>query len=86
MTLATLGAESRLVTGEEDWGEPNGDVVPMPDAVFTADAATPENPPVVVFPGGPEGRDSSAAGSPAATVRGRARQARLAKARPCRQK
>ena len=51
--LVALGAECYLFTGEEDWDEPNGNLVRMPVAVFNADAASPENPPVVFFPGGP---------------------------------
>ncbi len=51
--LVTLGAECYRFTGEEDWDEPNGNLVQMPVAVFNADAASPENPPVFFFPGGP---------------------------------
>ena len=51
--LVALEADCYLFTGEEDWDEPNGNLVRIPVAVFNADGASPERPPVVFFPGGP---------------------------------
>lgn len=51
--LTALEGECYLFTGEENWGAPNGKQVELPVAVFNAQAASADNPPVVFFPGGP---------------------------------
>ncbi|QDY71183.1 alpha/beta fold hydrolase [Qingshengfaniella alkalisoli] len=51
--LETLGAECYVFTGEENWDDPNGDLVQIPVAVFNADASEGNEPPVFFFPGGP---------------------------------
>ncbi|CAM3803060.1 alpha/beta fold hydrolase [Vreelandella rituensis] len=51
--LRTLGAECYTFYGEENWDEPNGNIIRMPVAVIEPEGKKTDEVPVFFFPGGP---------------------------------